>query len=174
MSEPGTSSPLSAFADDERALDAAAFAAKHGRGFLVLHGTLLQRAYAPEATRAAGALVVDESTGDVAFRVFPLVRRPTSAYPFVTIGRAPDSDVVVVDASVSKFHAYVKEERDAFTLQDAKSRNGTFIGEDRVAARGTGAPVPLASGASIRFGSVVTTFLLVDELRALVRTMSRP
>ena len=164
---------LDHYRDDAGALDDAAFAAKHGGAFLVLHGANLRRAYAPEATRAAGAVLVDEATGELQFRVFPVVKKPSSEFPFVTVGRAPTSDVVIVDASVSKFHAYLKEERGAFHVQDAKSRNGTWIGDTKVPARGTGAPVVLASGATIRFGAVAATFLLVEEFRRLVRTVLR-
>lgn len=164
---------LDVFFEDARALDASAFAAKHGRGFLILHSTNLRPAYAPEATRAAGALLHDEATGEVLFKAFKVVRKPESAYPFVTIGRGATSDVVVTDASVSKFHAYLKEERGAFFVQDAKSRNGTFVGEAKVPARGTGAPVQLSSGVSLRFGSVVMTFLHADEFRRLVLSVCR-
>ncbi len=164
--------PIDAFSKDLVLADDA-FRAKHGPAFFVRHGAAMTRAYAREATRAGGKLAEPEATGEILFRVFPLLRRPGSEFPFVSIGRDASSDVVVPDASVSKFHAYVKEEQGRFLVQDARSRNGTFLGDIPVPARGGGSPVALVPGATIRFGSVGMSFLDVAQLRGLVGSLTR-
>lgn len=45
-----------------------------------------------------------------------------------TIGRAPDSDLVIDDSSVSKYHAQLVIANDAITLYDLDSTNGTCVG----------------------------------------------
>lgn len=67
-------------------------------------------------------------------RVHPLVK------PYTTIGRAPDNDVVLDDASVSRHHARVVRNAEGFHLEDLNSFNGTTIG--RRTFHGDWAPLP--------------------------------
>ena len=54
----------------------------------------------------------------------------------VTIGRSPDSDVVLDDRSVSRHHARLLREDDGgYRLEDVGSRNGTFVNRRRVESR---------------------------------------
>ena len=91
-----------------------------------------------------------------------LIKRPDgrlSEYPIekpeVSVGRAPDSDIVIDDTSVSRYQLRVKIEGDRASIIDAKSTNGTFIGSNRVSSV---TPSPLfedqmahAGGLEIRF-----------------------
>src|SRR6476661_6463498 len=43
------------------------------------------------------------------------------------LGRSPDADIVVADASVSKLHAELLPSEDGLTVRDLGSRNGTFV-----------------------------------------------
>lgn len=45
----------------------------------------------------------------------------------VTIGRAPDCDVVIDNLGVSRVHAQIERTGDVFVLRDLKSNNGTFV-----------------------------------------------
>jgi putative peptide zinc metalloprotease protein len=67
-------------------------------------------------------------------RVHPLVK------PHTTIGRAPDNDIVLDDASVSRHHARVVRNAEGFHLEDLNSFNGTTIG--RRTFHGDWAPLP--------------------------------
>jgi pSer/pThr/pTyr-binding forkhead associated (FHA) protein len=49
------------------------------------------------------------------------------AKPLVKIGRANDNDIVLDDPRVSRLHAYVKRSTHRFMVEDASSRNGTFV-----------------------------------------------
>jgi hypothetical protein len=66
----------------------------------------------------------------------------------MTLGRAPDSTVVLADPSVSRTHARILPGNGAGPLiEDADSSNGTFVNGERVRR-----PVVLRDGARIRLG----------------------
>ncbi|WP_203832215.1 FHA domain-containing protein [Catellatospora citrea] len=67
-------------------------------------------------------------------RVHPLVK------PTTTIGRSPDNDIVLDDASVSRHHARVVRNAEGFHLEDLNSFNGTTIGKRTF--HGDWAPLP--------------------------------
>ena len=48
------------------------------------------------------------------------------------VGRDPEADIVVTDARVSWNHAVLRAEGDVWFVEDCGSRNGTFVGSDRV------------------------------------------
>jgi DNA-binding winged helix-turn-helix (wHTH) protein len=69
------------------------------------------------------------------------------------LGRAPDAAVWIDALGVSRHHArIIVEGRDA-TVEDLGSKNGTYLGAERVTS-----PCRLADGDQIRLGSVVITF----------------
>ncbi|HEY6553080.1 MAG TPA: FHA domain-containing protein, partial [Vicinamibacteria bacterium] len=50
------------------------------------------------------------------------------------IGRAPESDFVIVDPTLSRRHALVRtDESGGVWIEDAESRNGLWVGDERVA-----------------------------------------
>lgn len=67
---------------------------------------------------------------------------------FAAIGRSEDSDIFLVDPSVSRNHASVKIEADDVTVTDLESTNGTFVNGDRI----TGSR-HLVSGDVLTFGN---------------------
>ncbi len=69
------------------------------------------------------------------------------------IGRDPDVEVRLDDATVSRRHARLVVTTEGTVLEDFGSKNGTFRGGERV----TG-PVRLADGDAIRIGSLLVTF----------------
>ena len=58
--------------------------------------------------------------------------RSLEAGPSYTIGRNPESDIVVNEARVSWRHAVLRLEGATWLLEDAGSTNGTFLGAQRV------------------------------------------
>jgi eukaryotic-like serine/threonine-protein kinase len=52
----------------------------------------------------------------------------------ITIGRAPDCDMVVNYAQVSKYHCRVERQEEGIELVDLNSTNGTYLGNKRLPA----------------------------------------
>lgn len=73
----------------------------------------------------------------------------------LSIGRHPDSDLVIADDYSSTHHARLVPSGASWMLQDLDSTNGTFVEGRRISSS-----VPLSAGQSVRIGT--TTF----ELRA--------
>ncbi|MCW8139026.1 MAG: FHA domain-containing protein [Planctomycetota bacterium] len=84
------------------------------------------------------------------------VRKRAGANPFahmVTLGRAPNNDLLLEHPNVSKFHAYLRREGAAgFALVDANSLNGTWVNGERLAPE---RPVSLKDGDEVRLGEGV-------------------
>jgi FHA domain/Domain of unknown function (DUF1707) len=59
------------------------------------------------------------------------VRLPADAET-VVVGRSHDCDVVVGEATVSRFHAELRHGEDAWMVRDLESTNGTWLNGDRV------------------------------------------
>ena len=52
-----------------------------------------------------------------------------------TIGSSPDSDLVIDDRSVSAVHALIENLGGSWFVEDLGSRNGTFVGGQRITGR---------------------------------------
>ncbi len=78
--------------------------------------------------------------GASAGTVFGLADIPT------VIGRSPESHLQILDPWISSMHAMFEKRGDEIWVVDLDSRNGTFVGDDRV----TEARVP--EGSLVRFG----------------------
>ena len=82
-----------------------------------------------------------------------LVRENGDSYPLKlgknTIGRQDDNDVVLRDTTISRHHAVLYVERDAMTLQDLSSSNGTFVNDKRLGRERS----RVEPGTGIRFGN---------------------
>jgi pSer/pThr/pTyr-binding forkhead associated (FHA) protein len=68
----------------------------------------------------------------------------------VTLGRAPESSLVIADDYASNHHARLLPTAGGWVLEDLGSTNGTFLGRDRVTQ-----PVTLGPGVPIRIGKTV-------------------
>jgi len=66
----------------------------------------------------------------------------------VTIGRAPDNDLIVAHDSISGHHAKLVLEEDAYSVVDLDSTNGVKV-EDIATTSG-----PLTNGTKVTFGKV--------------------
>ncbi len=184
MAEP-TSTQSSArklqdFVKDCLVLDAAAFRRRHGDAFLVHHGPIEVIRPSPMGPTKTLAIEGQRKTkgpfipkGD--FWVLPVRRkgRELTLTGFIAVGRNEGNDVVIPDQSISLFHAlFRKTHDDHMLLRDAGSTNGTFVNDKPVPVQLQGDPVPVDSGAQVRFGSLKFTFLRVTEFRKLVRDLS--
>ncbi len=89
-----------------------------------------------------------------------------NAFPFgVTVGHAENNDVVLHHHQVSRFHAYFQESNRRRFLVDANSRNGTWVGEQRLEPSKA---FPLPPRAVLRFGKLEVTFLEPDQVAAFL------
>lgn len=75
----------------------------------------------------------------------------------VTIGRAPDCDVVIDNLGVSRVHAQVERSGDVFVLKDLKSNNGTFVRGEKIQK------FNLNNGDEFFLGKHSITFMLEEE-----------
>ena len=80
-------------------------------------------------------------------------RRYALAEGETIVGRDPGAAVPIADDSVSRRHAVIRVSGDGAVVEDLGSKNGTHVRGERMRA-----PVPLADGDAIRFGSVELTF----------------
>ena len=93
-----------------------------------------------EAAGEVGDEEVTVSVGDVPQGLGLLVvkRGPNAGSRFVlgtgktTIGRHPDSDIFLDDVTVSRRHAEIYHDDDAFTAVDVGSLNGTYLNRERI------------------------------------------
>jgi hypothetical protein len=86
----------------------------------------------------------------------------------ISLGRSPDCDVVVEDATVSRLHAVFRKEPHTgmWHVVDAESHNGTFLAGVLTVP---GRPSPLFERASLRFGAVEMSFLQASAFEQYIR-----
>jgi transcriptional regulator with GAF, ATPase, and Fis domain len=77
--------------------------------------------------------------------------------PQVTLGALEDNDLVLDDDRVSRHHARIFSDGDAFLIEDLRSATGTYV--DRVRVR----EAWLRSGCSVRLGGTTLRFSVVTE-----------
>lgn len=86
----------------------------------------------------------------------------------LVVGRLPDCDVVIEEASASKRHAVLRWDRaqSRCTIEDLGSRNGTFLNGAMRLKRET----PLSDGDVVSFGEAHYWYLLSSTLHARLST----
>jgi FHA domain len=171
----GSGVPIRDLRDDARKLALEEFEERHGRVFLLVSAADLAIAR-PSVTevRLEDSAVRTESTANLSLTAYPVRRNGRSVSHLITMGRAPDNDVVVPDVSISRFHAFVKENGAGnWLLQDAGSTNGTLVNGNSVPRQGHGPPAELTSGDDVRLGQVELTFLDSSALVAFATRLER-
>lgn len=91
--------------------------------------------------------------------VYEVKKGTAKGNPFamgVTIGRMDNNDVVLDDESVSRFHAWLQQDAKGWTLVDADSRNGTWLGSRKLLAK---EKVLVTDGVKLKLGTVELSFL---------------
>lgn len=91
-----------------------------------------------------------------------LGRRYNLDKPEMTIGRAPDSDIVINEQSVSRKHARVHVTNDTIDIEDLNSSNGTFVKDARINSR-----VALHDGEIIRLGTILFKYFSTTNIDSL-------
>ena len=73
----------------------------------------------------------------------------------MVLGKGSASDIIIPNPIISRTHAKIICSRGVCTLQDLGSKNGTFVGDDKIPA---GSSVVLNSGAYITLGNEIFEF----------------
>jgi DNA-binding winged helix-turn-helix (wHTH) protein len=71
------------------------------------------------------------------------------------VGRGGNSAVVIQNDTISRRHAVITVENDAFSILDLDSRNGTYVDGKRIGS----APVTVTSRTRIEFGAMLASIL---------------
>lgn len=50
----------------------------------------------------------------------------------ITIGRAPDCDIVILERQVSRYHVRIEHDGEGYLLRDLGSKNGTIVNDESV------------------------------------------
>jgi len=94
--------------------------------------------------------------------LFPLVKKPGASFADrITIGRTHNNDIAIIDHSVSRFHAYVRQTGSGWVVADAGSKNGSWLRGVTLEAR---REQPLPSKVVLRLGEVDLTFYVASDL----------
>jgi hypothetical protein len=94
-----------------------------------------------EAFVADAKLVAEEKTesytGPMPGSPFaaPLVKVQETFPSMIMLGRTLNNDIVIGDTSISKFHAFFRVGPGSIDVADAGSRNGTFVGDKKLAPK---------------------------------------
>jgi hypothetical protein len=116
---------------------------------------------------------IDEETGRRRIRrleVYPLAKKPSASFPdMITIGRTPNNDIVLRDATVSRLHAFFKvdKKRAAWLIADGGSKNGTFLDGEALLPRKERA---VQSGQRVKIGDLELTFYSAEQLFDVLAT----
>ncbi len=107
-----------------------------------------------EPTAVREALLHDKPPGRL---VLP-VRKVQKTFPnMITVGRALNNDLVILDEGVSKLHAYFMKiaATGRLGLVDSGSTNGTWVNDQRLATEAT--PVEMKPGLRVKFAHFAFT-----------------
>ena len=88
----------------------------------------------------------------------------------VSIGRTPESSVVIADSGLSRRNTTIFRDGDDVLVVDERSTNGTFLNGEKLDDR----PRILHDGDSIRLGSSTTIRIETGESRAATTAVSAP
>ncbi len=84
---------------------------------------------------SAGDGAINSKTGEAVVAVIEKTK-DNAFQRRVTMGRTTNNDIVLEDASVSRFHAWLQlNDKGAWEVVDAGSRNGTFINGRRLSQK---------------------------------------
>ncbi len=93
--------------------------------------------------------------------VYPLIKKPAAAFPEkITVGRTVHNDVVLANHSISRLHLYVTRRDEQWWIADAGSKNGSWLGGEKLHPR---REVLLTPTANVRIGELFMTFHLAND-----------
>jgi hypothetical protein len=158
-------------------LDVATIEEQYAPVFLVCKaGSALQVPEGPQATMRVNLKLIEAAKRGDKFHlecpVWPLRRREESVYSFISVGRTSNCDVQIPDESISKLHTILRIDDQGLAVQDAGSRNKTYVDGAEAPKRGAGTPLHAGSGATVQFGGIETVVVTAVELCAIVSSLA--
>jgi hypothetical protein len=95
--------------------------------------------------------------------------KPESTPDKMTVGRAPEADVVLIDETISRMHAVISWDaiKERATLTDLGGRNGTFVDGQKLPAKGKSTLIP---GSVVIFGALNTRYYSPRAFLAWLQT----
>jgi hypothetical protein len=153
-------------------LDPAGFVAKHPQPWIVWKQPCSRIDDRINRTRACSPSTPEVGGSGESVGIEVVKSQAGNGFPFgVTIGHAESNDIVIRDPSVSRFHAYLQGSGTRWSLADADSKNGTFLGGVQLPPSKL---VALPERAQIRLGAVELEFFQTGALaRWLEEEISR-
>lgn len=156
--------------------------------YFLLSETALEPASGPRST-GAFAIIDDTNPGagweseytEIPAPIDPVasdlvvvaVRKVQREFPsMITVGRTRNNDVVLNDVSISRSHAFFREFPDRIELSDAGSLVGTWVGSDRLVAKGPARRVEV--GQTVRFARHEFVLLDADGCWIKIRATKKP
>lgn len=91
----------------------------------------------------------------------PQIIQPEASHAKVlSVGRAPDNDIVISDPNVSRHHATIRFEGGRYYIQDMDSRNGVYVNGGRISSSEISPEdaIYLGSGCQLSWHSVSSAF----------------
>jgi hypothetical protein len=119
---------------------------------------------------STGVLTIEEEQAIKSTMILAVKKRQEMYPSMISIGRTPNNDIVIADVQLSRLHAFFRVHPlrpDRFELRDAGSRNGTFVGEQRLEPKGE--PRLIEPGERIRFGRLAYEFADAARTWDLIR-----
>ena len=178
--------PLDAYLADAMSLGAEAFYDKHPWPMLVIaepSEEILFKIRRPETLIAQAqdfgeptcdidpslARMVGASLDAMVLALRPREKDEDALVHRISVGRATESDVVLIDESVSRSHAIIEwdPKKRSSELTDLNARNGTAVDGRRLPEGGR---VVLVPGAVVRFGALSTRYYTPNAFLAWLNT----
>lgn len=159
--------PLATWIQMAQALKVDAFCVLHPHPFLLVDAPAPPAA--PEVTVTTGKLQAvprgATSVSDALTTVHLVVKRQAAFPGMITVGRAPNNDVVLPVPTVSTFHAwFAQDPQGRWTLHEGRATHGTWLGDRPL----QGQPAALGEDALLRFGVTGARFLTARRFHALL------
>ena len=162
--------PITSYLALARSANATEFVAQSNAAFL-LKRPGAQPILVPESnsiqfeTRAA---TMDFDPFATEWRVAPVKKREGNPFPErISIGRAPNCDVVIRLPSISKVHAHVLIDGGHYSLADAGASNSTYVNRTKLENK---VAVPLRFGDTVLLGPIKFEFVDAKGLYQILRS----
>jgi pSer/pThr/pTyr-binding forkhead associated (FHA) protein len=170
--------PVDTYRELADELGESAFVRRFPHLFLLRRPPTNAQSSPPIAYRTARAnprddvLLEEEAEEPTVLRVAAVKKRPKNPFPErITVGRAPNCDIVLRVAFISKVHATFLQEDGVLRLADNQSANGTKVNGQ---ALGSGAPVIVSPGDNLAFGAYLVELVDAARLFRIVRASAAP